>query len=54
MTKEYSVYPNFKFNISANSDNEARDKAYETLKKMGKITYFDFDFVLENEEGEEV
>lgn len=42
--KHYKIYPNFAFEIIAENEIEANAIAYELLKKMTKVIYFNFDF----------
>lgn len=48
--KTYNIYPNFRFQVEANNEEEAREEAYDTLKEMTEIKYFEFNFDVEKEE----
>lgn len=45
--KTYNILPNFEFQVEAKNEEEAKAKAYDLLKQMADITYFDFDFDIE-------
>jgi hypothetical protein len=48
MNKEYTIFPNFCFQVEAENEVEANSKAYDLLKEMrDKVGYFDFDFTIE-------
>lgn len=48
--KTYRIFPNFCFDIEAKDEQEAESKAYDLLCEMrDKVTYFDFDFKIEEE-----
>lgn len=47
--KTYNIYPNFRFQVEEENERQASIKAYKILKEMTEITYFDFDFDIEEE-----
>ena len=51
--KTFDIFPNFKFQVDAKNYEDAQSKAYDLLKQMAEITYFDFDFDIEEEKNEE-
>jgi len=46
--KLYDVFPNFKFQVEAENEVEANDKAYEKLKNASEITGGGFDFTIDD------
>ena len=47
--KNYKVYPIFAFDVEAEDEIEANEKAYELMKEMRNIVWFDFDFEIEED-----